>query len=152
MDAFIVIGNESTGKSSIVRSLTGIRNSDERLIKFSSGNIYKLWAKDSSLQEARITPQEFIQEAVQRNVDAVLLTLWPRQVTPRNPNQGPFPDAGGYIQEFITAQWNIQDIVTIDNPTLLNIPPNINTRNFNNNHAQPFNILVNTIRAYWSWV
>ena len=123
-----------------------------RFITFTNGNTYEMWAKDSSLQEARITPQDFIQEASQKNIDAVLVTLWPRRVTPRTGNQNRFPDAGGYIQEFINAGWNIQDLVTLDNPILQNIPGGINTRNFNNNHAQPFNSLVSGIRNYWSWI
>jgi len=42
METFIIIGSESTGKSSVVRSLAGIRNSDERIIEFVNGNTYRL--------------------------------------------------------------------------------------------------------------
>ncbi|MFT6094304.1 MAG: hypothetical protein ACJA2D_001970 [Pseudohongiellaceae bacterium] len=96
----------------------------------------------SCLQEARISPQDFIHEAAKRNEDAVLLTLWPRHVSPRNPKHGPFPDAGGYIQHFIAANWNIQDIVTLDNPMLQNLPRGIIANNYDNNHIQSFNRLV----------
>ena len=148
---YIVIGDASAGKSSVVRALSGVRNSDERIMARTGGKKFSLWAKDSSLQEARITPQEYIGEAKLRNTDAVLLTLWPRAVSPRSGNPNRFPNAHGYIQEFLNEGWSIQDVVTLNNPLTLSLPPKLSSTNFNNVHTNPFNVFVASIRANWNW-
>lgn len=151
MQAYIIVGEASAGKSSVVRALSGVRNSDERLMARTSGHRFSLWAKDSSLQEARITPQEYIREARRRNKDAVLLTLWPRAVRPRSGNPHRFPNAHGYIQEFLLAGWRIQDVVTLNNPPGLTLPAGVTSTNFNNVHTNPFNVFTASIRANWNW-
>lgn len=153
MDAYIVIGQASAGKSSLVRALTGIRNADRRLMARQFGSPFSLWAKDSSLQEASIDPAEFIADVTGRNVDAVLFTLWPRS---RRSQNVVYPDAAGYIQDFQNAGWQIQPIAILDRgqppAPAVKLPNGIASTNFSNLPAIPFNSFVAMVRTHWNWV
>ena len=151
MDAHIIIGRASVGKSSSVRILTGIRNNGRRLMARPAGADFQLWAKDSSLQEAGITPQEFIATVTEQNVDAVLLTLWPQG---RRSKGVQYPDAAGYIDDFIAAGWKIRPVVLLSSSgsTLtVSLPAGTRSAHFVNDHAVPFNTFAGTLRAYWGW-
>lgn len=152
MDTYIIIGRASVGKSSLVRALTGIRNADERLMASLGGTNFKLWAKDSSLQEARIDPLSFIADVTARNVDAVLLTLWPQS---RTSGGVVYPDAAGYIREFVRAGWIIQPVVILNTggpmiPVIL--PAGVLSTHISNVRTVPFNTFVGSVRAHWGWI
>jgi len=153
MDVYIIIGNPSVGKSSLVRALTGIRNADERLMARQVGNTFSLWAKDSSLQEASIDPAAFIADVAARNVDAALLTLWPRS---RRSQGIVYPDDAGYIRDFQNAGWQVQPVVILDRgqppAPVVNLPNGVTSTNFSNLQAIPFNSFAATVRTHWNWV
>lgn len=151
MDAYIIIGIQSVGKSSVVRGLTGIRNEDERLMATQFGTTFTLWAKDSSLQEAGISPIDFIADVSARNVDSVLLSLWPRSKRSR---EILFPGPDLYIQAFQKAGWKIQPVAILDRgqPPMVTLSTGIQSNRFSNLSSMPFNSLVARVRAYWNWV
>lgn len=154
MDAFIIIGKESAGKSSLIRSLSGVGTFDKRIMETTANAVFTLWARHSSLQEALITPAQFITEVQNENVGAALLALLPRSSTRTVPGRAKrvlFPDPYGYIRSFIAAGWNIQDIATINDPKISYLPPSLNVRNFTNSSAQPFNVFSASVRQYWHW-
>jgi GTPase SAR1 family protein len=152
MDAYIIVGKASVGKSSLVRALTGIRNADKRLMAKPSAPNFTLWAKDSSLQEARINPQSFIAEVTFQNVDAALCTLWPRSCRSKGIV---YPDAARYIRVFQTAGWNIQPVILLDNGSStfsVSFPGTVLSSRFSNVRTNPFNSFAALIRAHWGWI
>lgn len=152
MDAYIIIGNGGVGKSSLVRALTGVRNTDRRLMASVNVPNFLLWAKDSSLQESRVAPGKFIADAVAQGVDATLCTLWPRSAISKGIV---YPDASGYIQDFQAAGWNVQPVVLLDDGVSilsLALPATVISRGFSNLRSTPFNSLAASVRTYWGWI
>jgi len=152
MNAYIIIGNPSAGKSSLVRALTGIGKADTRLLATLSGMHFTLWAKDASLQEKRVSAQKFISDVVGKGVDATLCTLWPRSSTSKGIV---YPDALGYIRDFQAVGWIVQPLVLLDHgSSTLSItpPPPVTARNFSNIQTAPFNSFAASVRVYWGWV
>lgn len=151
MDAYVIVGNASAGKSSLVRALTGIRNQDQRLMAYAATGNFVLWAKDSSMQEARILPQDFIDTATLHRPDAILCTMWPRGCTSKGVS---YPNCTGYLQEFIAAGWTIKPLVVLNGsspPVLPELPATVTWSPFSNLRTTPFNELAASIRNHWNW-
>jgi hypothetical protein len=151
MDAYIIIGIQSAGKSSVVRGLCGIRNEDKRLMATQFGTTFLLWAKDSSLQEASISPTDFIADVSTKKVNSVLLTLWPRSKRSR---EVLYPGPDLYIQAFQQAGWQIQPVAILDRGQMPNfvLPAGVKSNQFQNLPSMPFNSLVARVRSCWNWV
>lgn len=152
MEAYIIIGQGAAGKSSLVRALTGVRNAEERLMARAAGGTFRLWARDSSLQEARISPSAFIAEVTGRAVDAALCTLWPRRCRSKGVV---YPDANGYISAFQTAGWLVKNAVIVYGggpPVVVPLPPGGGAASFVNARTVPFNTTAAAVRAHWGWV
>lgn len=146
MDAYIIIGHPSSGKSSLVRALTGLRNDGKQLMARKTEAPFNLWAKNSSLQEARVSPQEFIDDIARQKVDAALCTLWPRSCRSHGIT---YPDAFGYVQAFQAAGWDIQPIVILainDLQISVSLPDGVRTEVFRNYKTKPFNPLAASVR------
>lgn len=151
VDAYIIIGQDSVGKSSLVRALTGIRNHDKRLMTRLVGPDFCLWAKDSSLLEAEVDPAAFVAEINGKGVNAVLLTLWPRS---RKSKGTTYPDAATYIQVFVAHGWSIQPVVLLDRwgtAPSVTLSPGIGSSHFTNSSNAGFNTLAALVRTYWGW-
>lgn len=146
MDAYIIIGKPSVGKSSLVRGLTGIRKPDIRLMAHHVNGNFQLFARHSSLQEANILPRQFISHVQGLGVDAVLLTLWPNG---KNGRETRFPSANAYLQEFQNVGWNIQPIIFLERVSILPVP--VQPGVFYNTPWLPFNVLMAHARFHWSW-
>ena len=60
MDAYILIGNLNTRKSSVVRGLTGCFNRSVRdIVPVGGKNALRLYARVGALQETRTRPEDF---------------------------------------------------------------------------------------------
>jgi len=151
MDAYVIVGNASTGKSSLVRALAGIRNEDRRLMAYATTGTFVLWAKDSSLQESRILPSDFIATVALNRPEAVLCTIWPRGCTSKGIT---YPNCAGYLQAFIAAGWTIKPLVVLDSglpPTMPPLPSSVAVTSFSNLRTNPFNNFAASIRSHWNW-
>lgn len=110
MDAYIVIGDADSFKSSTVRSLTGCRVRGVRdLVR--GGVVLPTYVQLSSLQEgdSPIQPRDFIKTVHKARAKAAIFPLRARQHRGR-------PDANAYIQEFIKAGWNMKGIALLHSP------------------------------------
>lgn len=110
MDAYIVIGDADSFKSSTVRSLTGCRVRGVRnLVR--GGVVLPTYVQLSSLQEGSlpIQPRDFIATVSNARAKAAIFPLR------ANPHLGR-PDANAYIQEFIKAGWKMKGIALLHSP------------------------------------
>jgi len=111
MDAYVIIGEENSGKSSMTRCLTGSYRSGTRIIATLSAHI-KLYVHIMSLHEDKKhkrTPADFKQRVEQEDCDAVLFSLWPH-------TGNGCPDADTYLQYLAGHGWNIIRVACLGIP------------------------------------
>ena len=144
---FIIMGDRDTRKSSTIRNLTGAYNRKLYQVETIQGNIIDIFIQVSSLQESRISPQEFLQEMNRENYQNILLSLW---ISEGN-NQ---PNGLTYIQHFINANWSIHEIVILGiNNLPYQLPQNCPNPNFiSNSKIIPANTIASKIRRWWQWL
>lgn len=149
MDAYIIIGRQRVGKSSVIRALTGLRGAGQRLMMPLSGPNFQLWTENMSLQETPIAPAAFISKIAAKPVQAVLIALWPRECNSRGIT---YPDHNAYIAAFTGAGWTIKHIVHLYSGT--SAPPigvSSPFTSLTSSPALPFNKLAADIRLLWHW-
>lgn len=110
MDAYIIVGDANSFKSSTVRSLTGCRVRGLRDL-VQSNVVMKTYVRLSSLQEggSPIDPHDFVREVQKSGAQSVIFPL--RAMSHRKRL-----DANAYISECIKAGWNIKGIAILDSP------------------------------------
>ncbi|MDP2092304.1 MAG: hypothetical protein Q8K50_00205, partial [Hydrogenophaga sp.] len=78
MDAYIIIGNSNTRKASLVRSLTGCFNRSVRDIQLQgSKKPLRFYARVGTLQDTRVTVEQYVAEVTRARAEAVLFCLSP---------------------------------------------------------------------------
>jgi hypothetical protein len=147
VDAYIVIGNPNTRKSSLVRSLTGCFNRSVRDIQPESGrHPLRVYARTGALQETRTGIDDFIAEAARSRCGTVLCCLWP-SAHPTVPEQ--CPDALSYIAGFSAAGWRVVAIAVLgQNGGSVRSP---NLRQFPLAPTEPINATARAVRAHFGW-
>ena len=105
MDAYILIGNANTRKTSVVRSLTGCFNRSVRDIQLQgSRRPQRFYARVGTLQITRTSIEDFIQEVSRSRCEAVVFCLSP---TAHKTDLETFPDALTYVAD--TDNWGQAD-------------------------------------------
>lgn len=151
VDIFIIMGGRNTKKSATIRALTGVfkRKNYKVAIETRQGNIdvINVFVQISSLQESRISPQDFINQIKQNGYLNVLVSLW---ISSSNGQ----PDGITYIQEFISVGWNIREIVVLGTNSLSDhLPTDAPAPNFiPNSRDLPANQVASQIRRLWQWL
>jgi hypothetical protein len=147
MQAYIIIGGPHVRKSSVIRSLTGCFNRNARNIALVNGQHIQIYARVSSLQESKTTPQQFISEAQQYNCLYVVFSMWPH-ANPANPML--YPDAATYIQAFTAAHWQINKVAVLGQSS---VPvPYPNQAFFPNSPTAPINLTAQAVRSHFGWL
>ncbi|EGJ10477.1 MULTISPECIES: hypothetical protein [Rubrivivax] len=148
MQAYVLIGNPNTRKSTLVRSLSGCFNRSLRDIQPVSGApAFRLYARAGALQETRTTPSDFVHEVAGRRCAAVLFCLWPlaNPVDPAN-----MPDAGRYLEHFESAGWRLKSIAVLgQNPGGWR---GAAMRQFPQAPVDPVNLTAHQLRAHFGWL
>ncbi len=117
MDAYVIIGSNDSGKSSLTRCLTGSGSGKIRTrpIAILSGVTIDVYVHISSLQEnyKRVRDaSDFARQVRREKCDAVLFTLWPHGRGGRNKR----PDADTYLRHFISQEhWNVVKVACLGN-------------------------------------
>lgn len=147
MDAYIVIGNPNTRKSSVIRSLTGCFNRSVRDIQLASGAApLRVYARVGSLQETKKTADDFLAEVGRTRCSAVLCCLLP-SADPNDP--GLYPDAQAYVASFKAAGWRIRSIAVLgQNGGGVRSP---NLRQFPLASTAPINVTARAVRSHFGW-
>ena len=146
MDAYVIIGGPNTRKSSVTRSLTGCFNRNVRNILLNNGEIIKIYARVSALQESKTTAQDFIAEVNQSGCQSVIFCLCP-QPNPTDPTK--YPDASTYVSTFRAAGWNIVRAAVLGQgrPSLL-CPQQAFLPN---SQVDPINQTAQAVRLHFGW-
>ena len=148
MDAYIVIGNSHTRKSSLVRCLSGCFNRSVRDIQLINGRApLRLYARVGAAQETRKTPEEFVAEILASRCAAVLCCLLPNAL-PNEPEL--YPDAKAYIAHFETAGLRVRALAVLgqNNGGLRGA----RLRQFAQATTLPINLTASEVRAFFGWV
>ncbi|NIA11973.1 MAG: hypothetical protein GWP10_20195 [Nitrospiraceae bacterium] len=147
INAFIIMGNENSRKSSTIRALTGAYNKGIYKVATRSGNI-NIFVQISSLQESKLSPTEFINSIKNQEVQNVLVPLW---ISEKNNN---FPSGCNYIHDFQGANWNIKGRVVLGTRNLpCELPTNVIQPEFiPNSTILPANEIASKIRNWWNWL
>ena len=147
MDAYIVIGNPNTRKSSLVRSLTGCFNRSVRDILPEGGkHPLRLYARVGALQETRTGLDDFLIEAGKTRCSTVLCCLLP-SAHPTVPEQ--CPDALAYLEGFKAAGWRIVSIAVLGQNS--GAVRSAQLRQFTQASTDPINATARAVRAHFGW-
>ena len=145
MDVYLIIGEYATGKSSLMRCLTGSKQMEVKKLMMLTQNIINAYVFVRSAQEKGMQPQAVINEVMQhpQKPNAVVATLRKNAVNK-------CPDAISYITAFQNAGWNIQKTVLLDFQA--NNPAYINPRILSHVNQQPINVPAQVIRTPFAFV
>lgn len=148
MDAYILIGNANTRKTSIVRSLSGCFNRSVREIQLrSSPRPVRFYARAGALQNTRTTVDEFAEEVARSRCEAVLFCLAP------NANKTDlleYPDAQTYVAALRERGWHIKAVAVLgQNGGGVQAP---NLRQHTQAPTAPVNVTARDVRAQFGWV
>jgi hypothetical protein len=147
MDAYVVIGNPNTRKSSLVRSLSGCFNRSVRDIQPANGGaVISLYARVGCLQDTRTSAEDFIAEATKTRCQAVLLCLAP-SANPMHAER--CPDAPAYLAQFQAAGWRIRAITVLGQNTGGVRSPVL--RQFPQATTAPINVTAHGVRMHFGW-
>lgn len=148
MDAYLIVGNPNTRKSSLVRALTGCFNRSLRDIQPVDGRrALRLYARVGSLQDTRTGPDDFVAEVGRQRCDAVLCCLLPAP-HPHAPDD--WPAAADYVDRFERAGWRIAAIAVLGQDRGGLRSPRL--QQFPQAGTAPINATAAAVRAHFGWV
>ncbi len=148
MDAYILIGNPNTRKSTVLRSLTGGFNRSVRDIQLQDGRRpVRFYARSGTLQVTGTTPEEFMQEVARSRCEAVLFCLAP---SAQHSDLVDYPDAQGYLTAFRANGWRIKGVAVFGQDGGGVRAPNL--RQYVLAPTQPVNVTARDVRAQFGWV
>ncbi len=147
MDAYIVIGNPNTRKSSLVRSLTGCFNRSVRDIMPLGGKAaLRLYARVGALQDTKTSVEDFIAEVARSRCSAVLFCLAP-SAHANHPDT--CPDAVAYLDALQAAGWRVRAIAVLGQNN--GGVKSACLRQFPLATTSPINVTAHGVRVHFGW-
>ena len=147
MDAYILIGNANTRKTSVTRSLTGCFNRSVRDIQLQSGKPVRFYARVGALQNTRTTLDEFVQEVQRTRCEAVLFSLSPTAV---QTDLMDYPDAQSYVAGLRDRGWRLKAVAVLGQDGGGVRAPNL--RQYIQAGTAPVNVTAREVRAQFGWL
>ena len=148
MDAYILIGNANTRKTSVIRSLSGCFNRSVREIQLqSSARPVRFYARVGALQATRATVDDFVAEVARARCDAVLFSLAP---TLHHTDLMDYPDAQTYVAALRAHGWRIKGVAVLGQDG-----GGVRASNLRQHvlaPTQPVNVTARDVRAQFGWV
>lgn len=147
MDAYLVVGNSNTRRSSVIRSLSGCFNRSLRdILPAGGGPALRVYARAGALQDTKTAPADFVAEVARLRCDAVLCGL-NASTYPGAPPE--LPDAQAYVAAFRAAGWRIRAIAVLgQNGGGLR---GAAVRQFAQAPVAPINATAAEVRAHFGW-
>lgn len=147
LDAYVLIGNPNTRKSSVIRSLTGCFNRSVRDIQVLQATApLRVYARVGSLQESRTTAEAFVDEVARKRCTTVVFCLWP-SANPLHPAD--YPDAKTYLARFKAVGWRVRSVAVLgQNEGGVRSPV---LRQFPQAPTDPINLTALQVRAHFGW-
>lgn len=138
---YIIIGEGQSGKSSLIRALTGVFRSTTRPVQFVTEEVIDLAIWTQSAQEANplVSPEMLLQRINNVRANNALIVLRPT-------------NAIDYIN-LITQQHNILEVVFIgwtENVPQFPTPGNVNV--ITQSWDRPVNANAAMVRRWWNWM
>jgi hypothetical protein len=147
MQAYVVIGNPNTRKSSVLRCLTGCFNRSVRDIQLLNASApLRIYARVGSLQESRTTAKDFEAEVARKRCGAVVFCLWP-SAHPLEPAS--YPDAQTYLDAFKAAGWKVQAVAVLGQNA--GGVKHARQRQFAQASTDPINLTALQVRTLFGW-
>jgi len=147
MDAYILIGNANTRKTSVIRSLTGCFNRSVRDIQLQSGKPVRFYARVGALQNTRTTLDEFVQEVSRARCEAVVFSLLPTAV---HTDLMDYPDAQTYVAGLRERGWRVKGVAVLGQDGGGVRAPNL--RQYIQAPTAPVNLTARDVRAQFGWL
>lgn len=148
MDAYILIGNANTRKTSVVRSLTGCFNRSVRDVQMQSGKKpVRFYARVGALQTTRTSIEAFFTEVARMRCEAVLFCLAPGA---NQTDLEEYPDAQAYVAAMREKGWRIKGIAVLGQDSGGVRAPNL--RQYTGAPTAPVNVTARDVRAQFGWV
>ena len=148
MDAYILIGNANTRKTSVVRSLSGCFNRSVRDIQMQSGKRpLRFYARVGALQSTRTSIEAFFAEVARMRCEGVLLCLAPNA---HKTDLEEYPDAQAYVAAMREKGWRIKGIAVLGQDGGGVRAPNL--RQYTSAPTAPVNVTARDVRAQFGWV
>lgn len=148
MDAYILIGNANTRKTSLLRSLTGCFNRSVRDIQLQTGKRpVRFYARVGSLQASRVNLERFLAEVARARCEAVLFCLSPGA---NKTDLEEFPDASTYVEALRDMGWHIKGVAVLgQNGGGVRAA---NVRQYTQAPTAPVNVTARDVRAQFGWM
>lgn len=148
---YLVLGEGTVGKSTLIRNLTGIRIANYTQVEERGGNILTMWAWMRSAQEAGLTPDAIVDEILRADEGDLENYLLPLRIVGLS---SALPDYDAYISRLLANGIIIENIAVLTEqaiaPTLpLPVTPSVVVTNSRRN-AQ--NRTAAIVRTAWDWV
>ena len=148
MDAYILIGNANTRKTSVVRSLTGCFNRSVRDIQLQgSDRSVRFYARVGALQTTRTTLDEFLAEVARSRCEAAVFCLAPHA---HKTDLQEYPDAQTYVAGLRERGWTIKGVAVMGQDG--GGVQATNQRQYTQAPAAPLNATARDVRAQFGWV
>ncbi|AOW12477.1 hypothetical protein LPB72_15530 [Hydrogenophaga crassostreae] len=148
MDAYILIGNANTRKTSLLRSLTGCFNRSVRDIQLQTGKKpVRFYARVGALQASRISLESFLAEVARARCEAVLFCLSPGA---NKTDLEEFPDAATYVAGLRELGWRIKGVAVLGQDGGGVRAPNL--RQYTGAPTAPVNVTARDVRAQFGWL
>lgn len=148
MDAYILIGNTNTRKTSIVRSLTGCFNRSVRDIQLQTGKRpVRFYARVGALQTTRTSVEAFMAEVTRSRCEATIFCLAPGA---NATDLEEFPDALTYVTALRDQGWRIKAVAVLGQDGGGVRAPNLRQYAFAS--TAPVNVTARDVRAQFGWM
>lgn len=148
MDAYILIGNANTRKTSVVRSLTGCFNRSVRDIQLQDGKRpHRFYARVGTLQITRTSIEDFVQEVNRARCEAVIFCLSP---TANRTDLEEYPDAQTYVAALRERGWRIKGVAVLGQDG--GGVRATNLRQYILAPTAPVNVTARDVRAQFGWL
>lgn len=144
---YILIGETETGKSSIIRALSGVHNQGHRAIMTTNRDILEFRVWTTSSQEFGHTPQDDLNVFNDTDEEFILMSLRYEALNSE------FPEAQTYIDAYEGAGHLIEQVVILRNHPELNFgqsEPEIHS--ILRPRQWPINGNASQIRNWWRWM
>jgi hypothetical protein len=148
MDAYILVGNSNTRKTSIVRSLTGCFNRSVRDIQLQTGKRpVRFYARVGALQTTRTSVGAFMDEVARARCDATIFCLTPGA---NKTDLEEYPSAQAYVATLREQGWRIKGVAILGQDG--GGVRAANLRQHTSAPSAPVNMTARDVRAQFGWL
>lgn len=147
---YLIIGDGRVGKSTLVRSLTGIREASRVPIQLACGSVINVYAWMRSAQEISMDADEVVRQITRPDESAFTDYLLPLRILPANHIADGYQD---YISKLEAAGCVIQRRVFVFSaaPTM-EVSCSESTAVVANSMSNPANLNSHIVRKVWGWL